>query len=611
MPFLPGYQTEGHIYAQYLIQAHPQGRVAVLFQNDDFGRDLLKGLKDGLRDKLPIVAEVGYQTSESDINTQIAKLKASGADILFDASTSKFTVMAIRRMAEIGWRPVHIVDAVSNSADTVMRPAGLENAEGLLSGFYLKDPDDPAFRGDAAVGEFRAFVAQYLPEAESSSALAVWGYTAAQLMVEVLKQSGDDLTRENIMTQAASLKGVQLGMLLPGIVINTSAADYAPIEQMQMQRFTKGKWERFGDVLSGVDPGVVSEGFKAIFKYSSAKRQTTDQLNANTVTLMTGAFGGTDVQIGADLAAVLDDGDNFRLLPVIGRGSVQGIADVLFLRGVDAGIVRSDTLEYLEKKGYADNIKQQFTYISRLYNEEMHVIAPRTIRKVADLDGKTVAIDLPDGGTFVTSITMFGLLGIRPHFLYIEQRLALEKLRKGEIDAVIAVEGKPVQSILQMSAGNLHLVPVDYDRSLQADYLPAQLTADDYPNLIATGERVDTIATAAVLAAYNFAPKANPDRYQRLARFVETLFGKIANLQRPPFHPKWKEVALNAALPGWTRFRPAQEWLERGVVTTLESREKFDQFLASRPAGAPAPALDKPEDRESLFRQFMEWSRRQ
>src|SRR5262249_51740352 len=163
---------------------------------------------------------------------------------------------------------------------------------------------------------------------------------------------------------------VRLGMLLPGIVINTSAADYAPIEQMQMQRFTGGKWERFGGVLSGIDPGVVSEGFKAIFKYGSATRQTADQLNANTVTLMTGAFGGTYMEIGADLAAVLDDGDNFRLLPVVGRGSVQGIADVLFLKGVDAGIVRSDTLEYLEKKGYANNIKQQLTYISRLYNEE-------------------------------------------------------------------------------------------------------------------------------------------------------------------------------------------------------------------------------------------------
>jgi hypothetical protein len=241
----------------------------------------------------------------------------------------------------------------------------------------------------------------------------------------------------------------------------------------------------------------------------------------------------------------------------------------------------------------------------------MHVIAPKTIRKVADLDGKTVAIDLPDGGTFVTSITMFELLGIRPHFLYIEQRLALEKLRQGEIDAVIMVEGKPVQSIAQIVAKDLHLVPVDYLRPLQADYLPAQLTADDYPNLVARGERVDTIATAAVLAAYNFAPKANPDRYQRLARFVDTFFGKISNLQRPPFHPKWKEVALNATLPGWTRFRPAQEWLDRSGVLTSESRERFEQFLASRRSGANAPTLDKPEDREALFRRFLEWTRGQ
>ena len=172
-----------------------------------------------------------------------------------------------------------------------------------------------------------------------------------------------------------------------------------------------------------VDPGAVSEGLKAIFKYGAGTRDTADRLNANTVTIMTGTIAGPYVQFGADLASALDSGDQLRVLPIIGRGSVQGVADILFLKGVDLGIVRSDTLDYLEKKGYANNIKKQFTFITKLYNEEMHVLAPKSIRTLADLEGKTVAVDLPNGGTFVTSIIVFERLGIHANFAYIEQRL--------------------------------------------------------------------------------------------------------------------------------------------------------------------------------------------
>jgi TRAP-type uncharacterized transport system substrate-binding protein len=172
------------------------------------------------------------------------------------------------------------------------------------------------------------------------------------------------------------------------------------------------------------DPASVSEGLKAIFKYGNTTRPTAERLNANTVTIMTGTIAGTYVQFGADLASALDDGDNLRVLPIIGRGSVQGVADILFLKGVDLGIVRSDTLEYLEKKGYANNIKKQFTYVTKLYNEEMHVLAPKSINSLAELEGKTVAVDLPNGGTFVTSAIVFERLGIHANFAYIEQRLA-------------------------------------------------------------------------------------------------------------------------------------------------------------------------------------------
>src|ERR1700674_4024936 len=210
------------------------------------------------------------------------------------------------------------------------------------------------------------------------------------------------------------------------------------------------------------DPGKVSEGLKAIFQFGSAA--TKQALNANTVTLISGAIGGTYVQFGADLASVLDDGNKLRVLPIVGRGSVQSVADILFLQGVDLGIVRSDTLDYLEKKGFAKDIKKQFTYVTKLYNEEMHVIAPKSIRSLKELDGKTVSVDLPNGGTFVTTLIVFERLGIKPKFVYVEQRIALEKMRTGEIDAVIVCGGKPYRSVSNFKDDRFHLVTVNYDK---------------------------------------------------------------------------------------------------------------------------------------------------
>src|SRR5581483_7972085 len=177
------------------------------------------------------------------------------------------------------------------------------------------------------------------------------------------------------------------------------------------------------------DPAKVSDSLRAIFQFGS--NQTKQALNANTVTLITGTIGGTYVQIGADLASLLDDGNKLRVLPIVGRGSVQSVADILFLQGVDLGIVRADTLDYLERKGFAKDIKKQFTYVTKLYNEEMQVIAPKTVRNLSDLAGKTVSVDLPNGGTFVTALTVFERLGIKANFVYIEQRIAMEKLKKG------------------------------------------------------------------------------------------------------------------------------------------------------------------------------------
>src|SRR6202051_3510724 len=256
------------------------------------------------------------------------------------------------------------------------------------------------------------------------------------------------------------------------------------------------------------DPAKVSESLKAIFQFGSTA--TKQALNANTVTLISGTIGGTYVQFGADLASVLDDGNKLRILPIVGRGSVQSVADILFLQGVDLGIVRADTLDYLERKGFAKDIKKQFTYVTKLYNEEVHVIASKSVRNLRDLDGKTISVDLPNGGTFVTALTVFERLGMKPKVVYVEQRIAMEKMKRGEIDAVIVCGGKPYKSVSSFKDDRFHLVTVNYDKPLQKDYLPATLTAADYPNLVSKDEQaVDTIAVPAVLAAYNWAPNTD------------------------------------------------------------------------------------------------------
>ncbi len=352
------------------------------------------------------------------------------------------------------------------------------------------------------------------------------------------------------------------------------------------------------------DPAKVSDSLKAIFQFGSAA--TKQALNANTVGLISGTIGGTYVQFGADLASVLDDGNKLRVLSIVGRGSVQSVADILFLQGVDLGIVRADTLDYLERKGFAKDIKKQFTYVTKLYNEEVHVMASKSVQNLKDLDGKTISVDLPNGGTFVTALTMFERLGMKPNVVYIEQRIAMEKLKKGEIDAVIVCGGKPYKSVGAFKDDQFHLVTVDYSKPLQGDYLPATLTSKDYPNLIAEGEKVDTIAVPAVLAAYNWAP--NTDRYRKLSLFVDAFFTKFPQLQNPPFHPKWKEVSLSAPLAGWNRLPYAQQWLDQHGIEPVAGRSRFDEFLKQSSTAGRLPA---DTDKEALFRQFKAWEAEQ
>ncbi|QQO14189.1 ABC transporter substrate-binding protein [Bradyrhizobium diazoefficiens] len=251
MGWQPSYASEAKIYAKYIMKEKPDAKIGVLYQNDDFGKDYLKGLKDGLGAKASmIVLEDGYDTSEPAVDEHVVKLKASGADVFISITTPKFAAQAIKKAAEINWHPMHIISNVSASVGGVLEPAGLEISQGILSATYTKDSSDPQWNADDGMKKFYNFLAQYDPKANKLDAGVVFGYAAAQTMVKVLQMCGDDLTRENVMKQAASLKDFEPDTLLPGIKINTAPDNFAPIEQLQMMRFKGKKWELFGDIIS-------------------------------------------------------------------------------------------------------------------------------------------------------------------------------------------------------------------------------------------------------------------------------------------------------------------------------------------------------------------------
>jgi branched-chain amino acid transport system substrate-binding protein len=252
MGWQPSYQSEARIYAKYLMKEKPDAKIAVFYQNDDFGKDYLKGLKDGLGAKgSMIIAEESYETTEPTIDNHIVKLKATGADVFINISTPKFAAQAIKKIAEIEWKPLHIVSNVSASVGSVIKPAGFENAQGILSAAYAKDGADSQWDNDPGMKKFLAFLEKYYPEANKLDGSVVFGYGVAQTMVKVIEMCGDDLTRANVMKQAASLKDFTPDTLLPGVKITTTATDFAPIEQLQMMRFKGEKWDLFGDIISG------------------------------------------------------------------------------------------------------------------------------------------------------------------------------------------------------------------------------------------------------------------------------------------------------------------------------------------------------------------------
>jgi ABC-type branched-subunit amino acid transport system substrate-binding protein len=253
MGWQPNYQSEARVYARYILKEKPNARIGVLYQNDDYGKDYLKGLKDGLGEKAGsmIIAADAYEVAEPTIDTHIVKMKSLDADVFVDVTGPKFAAQAIRKAAEIGWKPLHFLNSVSASIGAVIRPAGPENAQGIISVAYLMDALDPQWKDTPGMKAFDEFLAKDFPEGNRADSLVMGGFNVAQALVQVLKQCGDNLTRENVMAQAGNLKDFRTTNLLPGITVNTSTTDFAPIKQMQLRKLSGERWELFGDVLGG------------------------------------------------------------------------------------------------------------------------------------------------------------------------------------------------------------------------------------------------------------------------------------------------------------------------------------------------------------------------
>ena len=323
--------------------------------------------------------------------------------------------------------------------------------------------------------------------------------------------------------------------------------------------------------------------------------QWKEKLNANTVSIIAGSPEETYLDVTHDLAVVLNDQD-LRILPIVGMGGAQNIRDVLYLRGVDMGITSTQMLRYFASTGeLSSELDQRITYITRLYPEEMHVVAGPDVKSLRDLNGKKVNFSEVGSSTQITARDVFGLLSISVAEVNMSQEDALVAIKNGEIAATVDFSGKPAGVFAHVQASdNLHLVEVPYTRTLENIYLPGTLEQALYPNLIGAGQKIQTVAVDSVLITNNW--QAGSDRYRRVAKFVEALFTHFPDLKKPPRHPKWQEVDLGKELPGWQRFQAAQDWLQQA---------KFDEFRA-RYQGANVQS-ESPVDKQRMFREFLEW----
>lgn len=348
-------------------------------------------------------------------------------------------------------------------------------------------------------------------------------------------------------------------------------------------------------IAVGLLSGIVHASAQSL-PTSSASRA-----NKGTLGVISGGADGTYIRIAADLANVLD-GEDLRILPMIGRGSLQNLKDIMFLRGVDIGIVQMDAREQLKAENLQDDAVQRLRFITRLYNEEVHIIASREITDIRQLDGKKVNIDKVGSGTNLTARLIFDKLGIKPDATTFDQGSSYAKLKSGEIQAAVYVAGRPVRAIAEFQTdGRFHLLSVPFEGEIAESYFPARFENKDYPQLVDSGQAVDTLAVGSLLAVYNW--PQNSDRYNRVKRFVDAFFSRFDEFLQPGRHPKWKEVNLAAEVPGWERVKAAQDWLDHTIAsgTSSNDAQSFENFMSTRGIAASA------EQREALFRDFIAW----
>lgn len=335
-----------------------------------------------------------------------------------------------------------------------------------------------------------------------------------------------------------------------------------------------------------------------------------NRINEGTVTVITAPAGGTTSIFGSDMARVLDDDATIRVLPVLGRGPVRNVVDILYLKTIDMGAVTADVPEFYRLQYRIPDITSRLRYITKLYHNELHIVAPAAIKSISDLEGKRIVAQTDVG--YYSARVIFSRLNIKATFDYkTDDARAVQKIADGEADAYIGSTGKVFFLLRNLKNENhlLHLVPVPYDARLADMYLPTTLSSEDYPNLLSPGETIDTLATSVLLATFNW--PENTERYNRVARFVDVFFSKIGEFMKPPRHPKWREASIAASIPGWQRFKAAEDWLSQHNMLPLSQaaeaeKMRFERFMAERRA---AGSNDTPT-RDALFRQFLEWERR-
>jgi uncharacterized protein len=336
--------------------------------------------------------------------------------------------------------------------------------------------------------------------------------------------------------------------------------------------------------------------------------------NRGVVELETGRASGISVRIAEDLANIIDDGATRRVLPVVGKGSLQNLGDLKLLRGIDLAILQTDVLDHARQANYFPGIETWISYIAKLYNEEVHLLAGRDVKGVADLANQKVNVDLRGAGTAITAGRLFDLLKITVTPTYDDQEVALGKLRKGEIAALAFVAGKPAPLFCNIAAEEgLHFLAVPLNPAITAAYVPTRLSAQDYPSLVPADRPVDTVAIGTVLAAANL--QYGSERYRNLVNFVDAFFTGFQLLLDPGHHPKWQEVNLMAELPGWRRFPPAEQWLQRNAPVAAapnlpDLKAIFSRFIDERQRATGGPPMTQ-QEKDQLFGQFEQWHRSQ